>query len=505
MDISSLKYKIDRFKQEKLRILSKIYYKALHSPLRVFLLPKKCEDELKITPCKTWGPDLYIKSFNEYVIPGKNNVYKIQLENIASYLTDEKQSPRVLADLHSFNWINHVSIVANKSIRKIIKTQISFWINTFVIPNGIAWSPIVTAKRIFRWMNCYFVIKSSEKELLSQFLISLHRQAKYLYLIRNLYQDIEWISCVYKSLLLYAISASNEGIIIKISDELELLLKYTKLDVNKLSPLEMIKLLVALTDIKTLVSSDRKDLIAHLENMIQMLQNTIYTVNNEAGTAMFNSLYTPTRQFVSSVLSSANTPPVLSNERFLKASAFNSDLIIDQNDLFFAFDFHFANQIANTSNTAIIKLFQEDKRIEQKVCKVKCETEKGYFLFSGNSVFKYPTGNVAFSRRLYMNNLGTELRGEDVIASQLSASVINEFSISDGAKISKLAYQKGLNIEFLSGKKWLLLLSDNIDLTSTKYSGKIINGVETSVTIIRLEAYKDTEYDCVCKWSLREV
>ena len=131
--------------------------------------------------------------------------------------------------------------------------------------------------------------------------------------------------------------------------------------------------------------------------------------------------------------------------------------------------------------------------------------DRGFFLFSGNSTFKYDNGDVLFSRRLYLNNLGTELRGEDIVSSMTSGSFVNEFTVSDGVKVSPLAYQHGLNIEFLSGKKWIMLLSENIELTSTQVSGKIVNGMETNVTLIRLESYKTVDKDCVFKWSLKEI
>ena len=500
--LKAIQLKLKHALRIKRRYAAKFRYALLKTRLRNVLISSKDNNPLKVIPIKSWGPDLYIKNFNEYAIPGKNRVYKIKLDELASYLLDNGQPTRILADLHSFSWMGHVGIVANKNIRKIVKHHISFWIQNFSNSKGVAWSPIVVAKRVFRWLSCYFVIKSSEKELLDEFLSSIHTQANFIYKIRALYNDIEWVTTFYKSLLAYAIAAEKHNLLNQLAQELNDIFYDMKLDVTRLSTISMCNTLVDLLEIKMLLPTENDNI-----NLLSIkLRDNLATANTEAGLGIFNSLYTPTRQYVNTVLSTIDVPPVtFSNERFVRASAFESDLIIDKNSPWFAFYFHFAKQLAGISNSIVLSQFDGQSLQNEEVCKYKAESEKGYFLFSGNSAHAYSDGEVAFSRRLYMNNLGTELRGEDVVSSMTTGSFISEFIVSENVKVSKLAYQNGLNIEFLSGKKWLLLLGENIDLSSTKLSEKIINGTETASTIIRLEVYKSADKDCVCKWSLKEI
>lgn len=500
--LDSIRSKVRRCAIIKRKYIAKIKYAFLKTRLRSVLISTNENTPLKVIPIKTWGPDLYIRNFNEYMIPGKNRVYKIKLDEISSYLLDSEQPIRILADLHSFSWMGHVGIVANKNIRKVVKHHVSFWIQNFSNAHGIAWAPIVVARRVFRWLTCYFVIKSAEKELLDEFLKSIHIQAQFIYKIRGLYNDIEWVTTFYKSLLAYAMAAEKPELLNQLAEELKEVFGDIKLDITHLSTISMCNTLVDLLEIKMLSPIEIDD----INTLAVRLRDNLATANTDAGLGIFNSLYTPTRQYVNTVLSTIDVPSIaLSSERFIRASAFESDLVIDKNSPWFMFNFHFAKQLAGISNSIILSQFDNQYLLGEEVCKYKSESEKGYFLFSANSSHKYSNGDVAFSRRLYMNNLGTELRGEDVISSMTTGSFISEFIVSENVKVSKLAYQNGLNIEFLSGKKWLLLLGDNIDLSSTKLSEKIINGTETNSTIVRLEVYKSADKDCVCKWSLKEI
>ena len=483
------------------KVFSKALYGLCKLPFVDNLLLRGTSTQLKVSPCKSWGPDLFIKNFNEYTIPGKGIVYKIKLDEISLYLEDENQSSWVLADLHAFNWIGHIGVIANKNARKIVKEQINYWIKNFQDVKGIAWSPIVVAKRVYHWLNCYFVVKSSEKELLDEFVESLHRQAKFLYFIRGLYSDLEWISTVYKALLLYSISAGNEAMFIKLAKEIGALLADIECNFDNMSSVEMVTMLGDLLDLKSILGIENQA----LNELIKKFRNMISVVNSDAGLGSFGSNYTPTRQFVNTLLGAIDEPILPDLERFYKASAFNSNLIIDQKDPFFLFNFNFANQMADISNFVKFMSLDGGGLVEKEIMRATKNEDRGFFLFSGNSRFRYDNGDVLFSRRLYLNNLGTELRGEDIISSMTSGSFVNEFTVTDGVKVSNLAYQNGLSIEFLSGKKWIMLLGDNIELTSTQVTGKIVNGMETNVTLIRLESYKTADKDCVFKWSLKEV
>jgi len=307
---------------------------------------------------------------------------------------------------------------------------------------------------------------------------------------------------VYKALLFYSVSMNDGKMTKRLSRELSELFDHTNTStIDTITPVEMVNTLVDLLDIIMLSTED----VFRIRDLIQQLRNMIFTVNSESGLGIFGSIYTPTRQFVSSLLSESEIPLSADNARFKKATSFSSDLVIDKKNPFFAFDFHFANQISDISNISLIVPMDKSQCSSRRITSVKMEEDRGYFLFSGQSVHDYDGQLINFSRRLYLNNLGTEVRGEDVVESTTTLSFINEFSISDGAKVSRLAYQNGLHIEFMSGKKWILLLSNNIELTTTKITGKIINGVETDVTLIRLEAGKEKDKDCVFKWSLKEM
>ena len=112
---------------EKITV-TKIIAKCLHGLCKVpfvdNVLLRGKSSQLKVLPSKSWGPDIFIRNFNEHTIPGNGIVFKIKLDEFASYLEDENQSSWVLADLHSFNWIGHIGVIANKNARKIVKDQI---------------------------------------------------------------------------------------------------------------------------------------------------------------------------------------------------------------------------------------------------------------------------------------------------------------------------------------------------------------------------------------------
>ena len=84
-------------------------------------------------------------------------------------------------------------------------------------------------------------------------------------------------------------------------------------------------------------------------------------------------------------------------------------------------------------------------------------------------------------------------------------SIINEFIIYEDLILEPLLYQNGVNIILKNGRKLLLNLGKNIDLSFAKLDEKIINGQLTAPTVLRLETFKNANIDCVCKWVLKEV
>lgn len=484
------------------RIRSYFFHLLSKTIIRDLLFQKANHKDLHSISCKSFGADMYVQSFGQYAIPGKNRIYKVSLDELSRHLLADAQPYRVLADLHAFNWIGCVGLIANKNVRQTIKQQIHFWITNFSKPHDIAWAPLVTSKRIFWWLRCFFIIKSSDKNLLDLYTSSIHAQSTYLYKIRWLYSDIEWTSSVFSTLLLYALMSENHKMFKSLSNELTIALNNGTTNIDEMSTVTILSILVNLLNIASFIKTQPETLTL----AIHKLHSTLCTINTEAGLCMFNSLYTPNRQYVNSVL--ANIPHVSNatkNDRFIRQSAFDSDLVIDTNDKWLTFEFHFANQLASVSNRTVFVASKSRNSLCSSLHKCEVDEERGYFLFSGNSSHKYTVGNISFSRRIYMNNLGTELRGEDVVSGLVEGSFIIEFIISDRATVSHFTYQNGLNIEFAGGKKWIMLLSPNVSLTSTKENGKIINGTEIEVSVIRLEANKTIDQDCVCKWSLKEV
>ena len=240
-------------------------------------------------------------------------------------------------------------------------------------------------------------------------------------------------------------------------------------------------------------------------DIADLLKKRVAYIVSKNGLAIFGSKYTPSIHHIKSILPNQKND-VVKWDRFEKISAFDSELLIDKKSCFLNTEFSFPNQSTNVSEVTKLRMFNPENELRScKVCNCDIEQEHGFSLFDGNSLLDYILGQASFSKRVYMNNLGTEIRWEMIITSTFKMSVVNEFVFYEPILVENLLYQNGVNITFSNGKKILLNVSSNIDISFFQADSMIINGVVVVPTIIRLDAFKNANFDCVCKFAFKEI
>lgn len=494
--------KIKDYSHRFLELCSFFYYKICIKTGWVFCVVPKIFT-LKTIPFKQWPPELALKSTgHQYVVSTKNTLKFMNIDE--KIFTDKSISYG--NEWHSFHWVAYASIASDKKLRRILKTQIKSWIDINRRINKNAWSPIVVARRMFGWLTCYHnIIKTSEKDFHKACLSSLSKQFKFLKNVRFLNYKISQIIPIYKSLMYFSFMNNKLDLFDKFLRELIVYLEDNTEKFYNLSPIKIVSLLRDLEEIYNICSLKKNSQFEILQQVVSFIKSYVRFIINKNGLAVFDSKYTPTINFMNSVCQMNNLDNY-QNPKYERICAFCSDILIDKLNEFFQFEFTFENQPSNITNRMSFHIFNPENILNSsKICGYELEQDHGYSLVRGNSVFDYLLGKVSFSRRIYMNSLGTEIRGECIIASSFKMSIINEFIVYEDVDLEQLVYQNGVSILFKNGRKILLNLGKNIDLSFSRLDEKVINGVSVIPTIIRLEAFKNANVDCVCKWVLKEI
>lgn len=405
---------------------------------------------------------------------------------------------------YSFHWLKYVALSHDRNIRKSIKAEIDNWIENFKKVDMVSWAPVIVSSRLYQWLYCYNnIIKTSEKDFRYRCLKSIYAQFKFLKNIRFLNYKITHAVSIYKALIACSIFFKENN------ETRRFLKEFIDIVVDKISncdelkPVKILRLIRDLEDITAIIDLKSSE-AALCSDVVDLLKKNISFVVNKNGLAVFGSKYTPSVHYIKSIM----LPQRNSAEkwdRFEKIMAFESEMLIDKKSCFLNTEFSFPSQIANCSEVTKLRMLNPENELRSyKIFDCDLEQEHGFSLFEGNSRLDYVLGPVSFSKRIYMNNLGTEFRFEIIITSTFKMSVVIEFIFYELVAIDNLLYQNGVNITLSNGKKLLLNASTNIDISFFHADSTIINGNVVVPTVIRLDAFKDANFDCVCKWAFKE-
>lgn len=492
-----------------LRRLSELYsftfYKICTKSGFLFSFPRDIS-KLKMCPFQRWPSEMAAgNSSREYIVTTKQSAKVTTLkedifENNSSVYDNE---------LHSFQWATYAAIAYDRKVRRILKNQISNWIKFNKRISETAWAPVIVAHRVYGWLSCYNnIIKTSESDFKETCIKSIMRQFEFLKKIRFLNYKITQIFPIYKTLIYCAFVTDDTKLLKKFVREFANYLSENFAKIGMVTPTKLVSLLKDLEEIVSLNELRKFEQYNTFSQTILYLKYAVNFIMNENGLAVFDSKYTPAIPFIKAILQNDDLTADVNFESstYDKIKAFDSTIIVDKSNKFFDFEFNFANQSSNITNRTSFHVFNPENAFNSsKICGYELEQDHGFSLVRGNSAFHYLLGEIAFSRRTYMNNLGTEIRGEIIVASSFKMSVITEFVIYENVTIEPLVYQNGVNIIFKNGRKFLLNLSRNMEFSFCQAEPKIINGKVISPFILRLESFKNANADCVCKWLFKEI
>ena len=476
-----------------------IYYKICMKTGLHFILCRRVV-EFKINVFKQWPPEIVIdENFNQNT--AYQNGINFNQNSLKSFWT---------GDPNSFGWIRYISGTYDRRLRKFLKNQIKNWISENGRLNEKSWRPVVTARRLYNWLDCYnTIVRTSEKSFYMTCTKNMLIQFKFLKRVRFLKHKISQVGVLYKTLIYCSIAINDNHKTTMLTNELTDYLERNFDSIHHIPPIKMVHLLRDLEEVRFALKLKNLTYANILDRSISILKSSILFLINDNGLAVFDSKYTPSSKFLNKMLFDEDAKNLTGKGNcidFDKIQAFASTIIVNKNEVFFPFEFAFSNQSCNITNRINFRIFNpENNLIDEKVCNYSLEQNGGYSLIYGNSALNYFLGHLAFSRRIFMNNLGTEIRGECIISSSFKLSIINEFVIYEDIALEPSVYQNGVTIILKNGKKLLLNLSKNIDLSFAQLPQKVVNGVVVNPIALRLEAYKNANSDCVCKWLFREV
>lgn len=421
------------------------------------------------------------------IIPSSGK--KIYINDIISIMQKESISHTELKELHSFSWLYYAIIASDTNLRHLVRNTVQCWIDSFKSTSSIAWNVYIVAERLFNWILNYKLIKKkSDSEFNLLFLKSIAKQICFLKRFLYMQHLPKNNLLIIKTLLYYSYITSNRKYLIKIVKILNEFISKIDFFKGALTTYDLLIIYKHLLDIRFLLNIANLEISTHLKDQLVILFSVIkYIRHNDGGISLFGSKITPQPQHIDKMLAYIDTQPInCSNYGYIKSNHIDNIIIIDKYNPFFSFEFSGkSKRIIMESHYAINTDVNVNVNTDLDKADVNVHTEKGNFWFEGISEKHFNNGTyIKFYRKLYVNNIGNDLRCEDSISSCFSSKQI--YVIDGRAKITEQEYQNGFFVDLENGERWSWNFSKNMQFSFEQGKIRLFNGEHIKTTNVIL-------------------
>ena len=265
--------------------------------------------------------------------------------------------------------------------------------------------------------------------------------------------------------------------------------------------LDLLRSLRYLVDLQLILSVNKKAFPIVFADVMSKIASIIRQVRHpDGGISIFQSEFTPSIEYVDAVLSHVEYAKQQNfNAGFLCLNQLEGTTFIDLNSKYFPIEFSAGTQRIILGSYVCFSdknlHFSNYAKIDHSVIK-----EKNNVWFTGKSVFKINDCDITFEKKLYVNNLGTDIRCEEILA-DTSFNVVRYIVLPDNIEITPLEYQNGFFIDFKSGVRWCWHFDKNTKISFDFEKNGILNGKRMNFTLLVIIAANNSSF----RWSLKKI
>jgi hypothetical protein len=351
-------------------------------------------------------------------------------------------------------------------------------------------------------MQYNFISKTSDKKFNTALMESLVQQLKFLR--RLLYLQLKPLD---KVLLVRAVAAAAAAIndrktAMKAVKELTVFLEENDCLKSCKTSLEILNVLRNIIDIQSIIVFYKQQVPEEISKIAARLADVIRKIRHpDGGISVFQSEFTPSPAYADALLSCVKHENSIdaADADYTRLQSAEGTVFIDLGNKYFPLEFstNYQRMILGTylyfSGQKLF--FSEGNRISHSVNK-----EKNNTWFDGKSEFVINDHEIIFEKKLYINNLGTDIRCEESLSTK-SFDVTHYMVLPGEIDISLLEYQNGFFMDLKSGARWLWSFNKGAKFTFDFERTGILNGEKRNFTLLAINAGSSDKL----RWSLKKV
>ncbi|MDR0678070.1 MAG: hypothetical protein LBF44_00870 [Holosporaceae bacterium] len=440
---------------------------------------------------------------NSHIVVLKCTGRSIFIRDISSAMMSDGLSKVEKLELHGFGWISLLNLNMDRQWRFLIRSHIEFWIRNFYNLTNQAWTISAISERLYNWIIQYNLIsKTSDHNFNTSLVKSLIRQFNFLR--RLLYLQLEFLD---KIMLIRAIVVVSSAIndkknVVKAIHELSIFLRQINCLQSCGTPQNILNALRYLIDIQSIILFHRQKIPHEILLTISKMASVTRKIRNpDGGICIFQSEFTPSPLYVDSILSRIKTEASVDAEdqKYIRLQSSGGTVFIDPGNKFFSTEFSAG---VNRIILGTYLHFPDQKLSFSKNSKINhsIEREKNSFWFHGKSEFIINDHEIVFEKKLYINNLGTDMRCEEFFSTK-SFDIMHCIVLPGEIDISLLEYQNGFFMDLKSGIRWVWSFNKEAKFLFDFEKVGILNGEKRNFTLLAV----DSKFSNRLKWSLKKI
>jgi hypothetical protein len=460
--------------------------------------PKNIRNKLNSEFPQEYSIDLVSRS---HIIVLKCSGRSVFIRDVSAALTSDKFSDAEKAELHGFGWISLLNLNIDKQWRLLVRQHMMFWIENFKNTRGLAWSIPIVSARIYNWiMRHNLISKTSDKKFNRTLGESLVRQLNFLK--RQLYLPMK-ASDKISLVLAVATGASavnDDKTALRALRELTRFLADVDVAESCKTPLEILNVLRNLVDIQALAVFHKIAVAEEISRAVLKLAHIIRKIrHSDGGISIFLSEFTPIPSHIDAVLSGIRHEAAFEDNSYLRLQSFEGTAFIDLRNKYFPLEFSSGPRRLILGTYACFSdrrtVFSGSSLIRHSV-----NREKNNIWFNGKSEFVVNDHEMVFEKKLYINNLGTDIRCEESVSAK-SFDVLHYIVLPGEINISPLEYKNGFFMDLKNGIRWLWNFNKGAEFSFDFEKNGILNGEKTGLTLLAVNAGSSNKL----RWSLKKV
>ncbi len=526
---------------------------AFASPVYSAILNGQTPLHLAQSPRDAFAGDIHAgNQIMRGVFPLAGREYPVSLHGRAIGLWNAQLPPLAYEELHSFRWLRHLHAVGGNAARQTARQLLEDWFVAFNGWDEKSWRPDLIGERLTAWLSQYaFFGSSADDHFRIQFFQSLMRQLRHL--VRVYEQDTSGYPrlCAVKGLLFCAYALGDDyldmpPVIAELQDAIHSQILPDGCYVNR-SPASQARVLQDLIEIRSLFTYAQLPLPEGLGEAIAAMARALrHLRHGDGGLGLFHGSFEDNPDLLDLLLVTSNVKgkpgDVLDDGGWHRLQTNRSLIILDAgnrrggNDAppnnisdcaanhnsplamefstgkervivncgsGFALDQNWIDACQSPSAHSGLYLNDFPLADEYRVMAERKSAE-GHLWFSA-SHDGYKNAGIRHTRRIYMNILGDDIRGEDILeraGGHMPDPVNFTIRFHLHPKIQSIEAQNSVILRGSSGSGWRLRISGGkLRLENSVYLGQKGQVQKTRQIVIAGELLNDSS---TVKWAIQK-